>query len=203
MDIILDKLTPQTHSHYSQAIHSEVTVCKNPGILKKSRKCRNSVACFRWVGYHLPWFFYQGSAIGVIFLSHRIFNFGLALWGSPAARIVAAICVTAKTCTLGQKSGTACSRSAEKLAVSDARCSMGCGRGVKSLSLVGSYHIQGFQDWCTYTRNNLCLESSSRYETPSRKREDQNAKILCSFLNSFQGRKEAHSNAVSQKWYFL
>ena len=129
-------------------------------------------------------------------------NFGLALSDSPVARIVAAICVTAKTCTPGQKCGTACCRSAEKLAVSDARCSMGCGRGVKSFSLVGSYHVQGFQDLCTYTRNNLCLESYSRYETPCRKREDQNANILCSFLNSFQGRKEAHSNAVSQKWYF-
>ena len=55
------------------------------------------------MGYHLPWFFYQGSAIGVIFLSHRIFNFGLALWGSPAARIVAAICVTAKLALLDKK----------------------------------------------------------------------------------------------------
>ena len=76
--------------------------------------------------------FVQGDAMRAFF--SRTDEFGLALSDSHAAEIVAAICVTAKTCTLGQKCDTACCKSAEKLAVSDARCSRGCGRGVKSFS---------------------------------------------------------------------
>ena len=31
---------------------------------------------------------------------------------------------------------------------------------------VGYYHVQGIQGWCTYARNNKCLESYIRDETP-------------------------------------
>ena len=54
MNIILDKLTPQTRSHYSPAIQSEVTVCKNPGILNKFKKCSNFMAYLTWVGNKEP-----------------------------------------------------------------------------------------------------------------------------------------------------
>ena len=75
---------------------------------------------------------YQGGAKRDFFSCTD--EFGLALSDSRAAEIVAAICVPAKTCTLGWKCGRARSRLAEKFAVSDAICNTECGRGVKCFS---------------------------------------------------------------------